>query len=456
MTVTRAQVTALPKAELHLHIEGTLEPELAFELAARNGVALSYRDVEALRGAYSFSDLGSFLGLYYECMAVLRTAEDFADLASAYLARARADGVTRVEMFFDPQVHLSRGVPLTEVIGGLRTAADRSAAGGGPEVGLIACFLRDRGPDDAAKTLDELSPHAAQLLAVGLDSAEVGFPPGDFARVFDAARGLGLHTVAHAGEEGPPDYVWQAIDLLGVERVDHGIRSVEDPALLRRLAADGDPADGLPAVQRPPPLRPRDRRAPAADPARRRRQRHDQLRRPGLLRRLRRRQLPGDRLRPRPRSHRPHRPGRQLRQRLPPLTPAANPAPPRAKPRPLPTRPARLTHARPRHCHPRSLPGLTHARPRPLANRCDPQPRNSHTPLWPQLTRVNPWPQRVVAARPSTQSVFRLGVPATRSSHVDACRRLANARGDPNGTRSRRGTTVAPDRSEKSALPCRF
>jgi adenosine deaminase len=241
VTVTREQVIALPKAELHLHIEGTLEPELAFELAARNGVALSYRDVEALRGAYSFSDLGSFLGLYYECMAVLRTAEDFADLASAYLARARADGVTRVEMFFDPQVHLSRGVPLTEVIGGLRTAADRSAAGGGPQVALIACFLRDRGPDDAAKTLEELSPHAGQLLAVGLDSAEVGYPPGDFAAVFDAARGLGLHTVAHAGEEGPPDYVWQAIDLLGVERVDHGIRSVEDPALLRRLAADRTP-----------------------------------------------------------------------------------------------------------------------------------------------------------------------------------------------------------------------
>ncbi len=239
MTVTRAQVSALPKAELHLHIEGTLEPELAFELAARNGVGLSYQDIEALRGAYSFSDLSSFLGLYYECMAVLRTAEDFADLASAYLARARADGVTRVEMFFDPQVHLSRGVPLTEVIGGLRTAAARSAESGGPQVGLIACFLRDLGPDAAAKTLDELAGHAGQLLAVGLDSAEVGYPPADFAGVFEAARGLGLHTVAHAGEEGPPEYVWQAIDLLGVERVDHGIRSVEDPALLRRLAADG-------------------------------------------------------------------------------------------------------------------------------------------------------------------------------------------------------------------------
>lgn len=144
MTVTRAQVSALPKAELHLHIEGTLEPELAFRLAARNGVTLPYQDVVALGGAYSFSDLSSFLALYYECMAVLRTAEDFADLSSAYLARARQDGVTRVEMFFDPQVHLARGVPLTEVIGGLRAAADRSADSGGPQVGLIACFLRDR------------------------------------------------------------------------------------------------------------------------------------------------------------------------------------------------------------------------------------------------------------------------------------------------------------------------
>jgi adenosine deaminase len=202
---------------------------------------LSYRDVAALRGAYSFSDLSSFLTLYYECMAVLRTAADFADLASAYLTRARADGVTRVEMFFDPQMHLSRGVPLTEVIGGLRTAAARSAASGGPQVGLIACFLRDRGPGDAARTLEALAEHAGQLLGVGLDSAEVGYPPGDFAEVFAAARGLGLHTVAHAGEEGPPEYVWQAIDLLGVARVDHGIRSVEDPALLRRLAADGTP-----------------------------------------------------------------------------------------------------------------------------------------------------------------------------------------------------------------------
>ncbi len=240
-SVTRAQVSALPKAELHLHVEGTLEPELAFSLAARNGVELRYPDTETLRRAYQFSDLSSFLTLYYECMAVLRTAEDFADLATAYLDRARADGVTRVEMFFDPQMHLSRGVPLTEVIGGLRAAADRSAASGGPHAGLIACFLRDLGPADAAATLEAVAGHAGELLGVGLDSAEVGYPPGDFARVFDDARALGLHTVAHAGEEGPPEYVWQALDLLGVERVDHGIRSVEDPALLRRLAADRTP-----------------------------------------------------------------------------------------------------------------------------------------------------------------------------------------------------------------------
>jgi len=241
MTLTHAQVAALPKAELHLHIEGTLEPELAFKLAARNGVPLRYADAAQLRRAYAFTSLGSFLDLYYECMAVLRTAEDFADLATAYLAKARADGVTRAEMFFDPQMHIARGVPLSTVMDGLQAAIDRSLATGGPRAELIACFLRDRGPADAMKTLESLSGYAGQLLGVGLDSAEVGYPPSGFAGVFDAARALGLHTVAHAGEEGPPEYVWQALDLLGVERVDHGIRSVEDPALLRRLAADGTP-----------------------------------------------------------------------------------------------------------------------------------------------------------------------------------------------------------------------
>ena len=241
LTVTRAQVAALPKAELHLHIEGTLEPELALKLAARNGVQLRHADAAELRRACEFTSLASFLDLYYECMAVLRTAEDFADLAGAYLAKARADGVTRAEMFFDPQVHVSRGVPLAVVIDGLKAAADQSAATGGPRAELIACFLRDRGAADAMRTLEALAEHAGHLLGVGLDSAEVGYPPADFTGVFDAARGLGLHTVAHAGEEGPPEYVWQALDLLGVERVDHGIRSVEDPALLRRLAADGTP-----------------------------------------------------------------------------------------------------------------------------------------------------------------------------------------------------------------------
>ena len=177
MTVTHTQVAALPKAELHLHIEGTLEPELALRLAVRNGVLLRQADAAALRRAYAFTDLSSFLDLYYECMAVLRTAEDFADLASAYLVRARADGVTRVEMFFDPQMHIARGVSLETVIGGLQTAAAQSAASGGPQVELIACFLRDRGPADAMRTLEALAGQAGQLLGVGLDSAEVGYPP---------------------------------------------------------------------------------------------------------------------------------------------------------------------------------------------------------------------------------------------------------------------------------------
>ena len=172
-------------------------------------------------------------------MAVLRTAEDFADLAAAYLAKATADGVNRVEMFFDPQVHLSRGVPLTEVIGGLREAADRSAESGRPRGRPHRLFPPRPRPQRSRRDPGRAGRPRRQLLAVGLDSAEVGYPPADFAEVFAAARGLGLHGVAHAGEEGPPEYVWQAIDLLGVARVDHGIRSVEDPALLRRLAADG-------------------------------------------------------------------------------------------------------------------------------------------------------------------------------------------------------------------------
>jgi adenosine deaminase len=239
--MVRSFVAGLPKAELHLHIEGTLEPELGFELARRNGVALPFADVAELRRAYLFADLQSFLDLYYACMAVLRSAEDFRDLAAAYLARARDDGVVRAEVFFDPQEHTARGVPLPEVVSGLRAAADESAASGGPDVALIACVVRHRGPDAALDTVQSLEPYREEIAGVGLDSTEVGHPPRLFAPAFDAAAELGLHRVAHAGEEGPPSFVWEALDVLGVERVDHGVRCIEDPALVRRLAADGTP-----------------------------------------------------------------------------------------------------------------------------------------------------------------------------------------------------------------------
>lgn len=237
----RAYVSGLPKAELHLHLEGTLEPELAFELAARNGLTLPFRDVEALRAAFSFRDLQSFLDVYYQCMAVLRTADDFRDLAAAYLVRARADGVVRAEVFFDPQEHTARGVPLAEVVAGLTRAADESALTGGPTVALIACAVRHRGPEAALELVESLEPHRDAITGVGLDSTELDHPPRLFAPAFEAATALGLRKVAHAGEEGPPAFVWEALDVLGVERVDHGVRCVEDEALVRRLAADGTP-----------------------------------------------------------------------------------------------------------------------------------------------------------------------------------------------------------------------
>ena len=281
----------LHKAELHLHIEGTLEPALAFELAGRNGVLLPYQDISALSGAYDFTDLSSFLALYYDCMAVLRTARDFEDLADAYLRKAHADGVVHVEMFFDPQAHIARGVALADVISGLTQAGQTAQERDGITVLLIACFLRDRGPREAMDALEALSPYTDQVIGVGLDSAEMGYPPSDFAAVFEAARGLGFRCVAHAGEEGPPSYVWEALDVLGVERVDHGIRCLEDDALVPTGRRQG-PADGLPAVQRTAALRRHHGRPPVAPDARRRPRRDDQLRRPGLLRRLRRRQLP--------------------------------------------------------------------------------------------------------------------------------------------------------------------
>lgn len=231
----------LPKAELHLHIEGTLEPELVFDLARRNGVALPFETVEDLRRRYVFDDLQSFLDLYYLAMAVLRTAQDFTDLTDAYLAKAREQGVRHAEIFFDPQAHTSRGVALSEVVAGLTAALRTSRERFGISTRLIACFLRDRGPEEALATWEALQPHLEQIDGVGLDSAEVGHPPQLFEPVFARARDAGLHVVAHAGEEGPPEYVWQAIDVLGVERVDHGIRSVEDRALLHRLATDRTP-----------------------------------------------------------------------------------------------------------------------------------------------------------------------------------------------------------------------
>lgn len=228
-------------AELHLHIEGTLEPETVFRLARRNRVELPYPDVESLSRAHQFQDLASFLALYYQCMEVLRDAGDFYDLADAYLARAAANGVVRAEIFFDPQAHLIRGIPIDEVLSGLLAAVTGSLERHSVSVGLIACFLRDRGPAEAMRTLEKLAPYSGSLLGVGLDSAEVGYPPKDFAEVFSAARTMGLRRVAHAGEEGPPEYIWQALDILGAERIDHGIRCMEEQALVERLAADRVP-----------------------------------------------------------------------------------------------------------------------------------------------------------------------------------------------------------------------
>jgi adenosine deaminase len=228
-------VPVLPTAELHLHLEGTLEPELAFELAARNGVALRHPDLAALRQAYAFGDLQSFLDLYYELTAVLRQPQDFADLADAYFARAAAQGVRHAEVFVDPQAHTSRGVPLEVVMEGLTTAFAAAEDTHGLSARIIACFLRDRGPDEAEALLPRLLPYRDLVIGIGLDSAEVGHPPELFERVYARAADEGLHRVAHAGEEGPPAYVVSALDRLGVERVDHGIRSLEDPALVSRL-----------------------------------------------------------------------------------------------------------------------------------------------------------------------------------------------------------------------------
>lgn len=232
---------ALPKAELHLHIEGTLEPELMFELARRNRVALPYPSVEALRAAYDFKDLQSFLDLYYAGAAVLRTERDFFDLAWAYFRRAAPMGVRHAEVFFDPQTHTSRGVPYQAVLEGLGAAMDKARAELGLSSLLILCFLRHLSEDDALATLREALPFRDRIAGVGLDSSERGHPPSKFRRVFARARAEGLRATAHAGEEGPAAFVREALDVLGAERVDHGVRAVEDAELMRRLAAEAVP-----------------------------------------------------------------------------------------------------------------------------------------------------------------------------------------------------------------------
>ncbi len=236
-----AQLTALlrrmPKAELHIHIEGSLEPELIFRLAQRNGITLPYASVEALRAAYAFTDLQSFLDIYYAGASVLLTEDDFHDLAWAYFERAAADHVVHAELSFDPQTHTERGVPMATVIQGLKRACDRAEAELGITGALILCFLRHLSEDAAFETLEAALPYRQHFVGVGLDSSERGHPPEKFARVFARSRELGLHRVAHAGEEGPPAYIESALDVLHVERIDHGVRCTESPALVARLAA---------------------------------------------------------------------------------------------------------------------------------------------------------------------------------------------------------------------------
>jgi adenosine deaminase len=234
-------IKKLPKCELHIHIEGSLEPELMFALARRNGIRLPYASVEALRQAYQFRNLQDFLDIYYQGMSVLITEQDFYDLASAYLERAHADNVRHVEMFFDPQGHTARGVAFSTVVGGLHRAIADAARTLGVQASLIMCFLRHLDEADAERTLDSALAYKDRIVGVGLDSSEAGNPPGKFKRVFGRARDAGFFLSAHAGEEGPASYVWEALDLLGVARIDHGNRSLEDEVLVRRLARDQVP-----------------------------------------------------------------------------------------------------------------------------------------------------------------------------------------------------------------------
>lgn len=232
----RNTVQKMPKAELHIHIEGSLEPELIFALAERNKVALAYPSVEALRSAYAFTDLQSFLDIYYAGASVLLAEQDFYDMTMAYLQRAQADNVRHVELFFDPQTHTARGVAFADVINGIDRALQDARAQWQMSGLLIMCFLRHLSEEEAFATLEQALPHRDKFIGVGLDSSERGNPPEKFAGVFARCKELGLHLVAHAGEEGPPEYIRTALDVLQVERIDHGVACLQDPELVQRLA----------------------------------------------------------------------------------------------------------------------------------------------------------------------------------------------------------------------------
>jgi len=237
----RSFIVSLPKAELHCHLEGTLEPELMWQLAARNGLRLPYADIESVRAAYDFGSLQDFLDLYYAGAGVLVTEQDFFDLTWAYLERAHADGVVHVEPFFDPQAHMVRGISIGTVVDGITRALEQAEREFGITWRLIMCFLRHLSEDDALQTWEHVQPYLARIAGVGLDSGERGNPPEKFTRVYGRARAAGLRLVAHAGEEGPAAYITQALDLLGVCRIDHGVHAMDDPELMRRLAAEGVP-----------------------------------------------------------------------------------------------------------------------------------------------------------------------------------------------------------------------
>ncbi len=232
---------AMPKTELHMHIEGSLEPELIFQMAKRNQVQIAYSSVEVLRAAYAFTDLQSFLDIYYAGASVLLQEPDFYDMAWAYFLKAQADNVVHAELFFDPQTHTARQVPMATVINGLHRACVDAHTKLGISASLIMCFLRHLSEEEALQTLEQAKPHLDKIIGVGLDSSERGHPPEKFERVFAQARALGLRVVAHAGEEGPPAYIWGALDLLKAERIDHGVQAIHDAALMQRLAQERIP-----------------------------------------------------------------------------------------------------------------------------------------------------------------------------------------------------------------------